>query len=347
MKIDDIAKMANVSKSAVSLALSGKPGVSASTREKILKIVEQTGYIPRTMVQANQVYKLNHMIRFVVVVDTKFMVEQYNKQPFFMELIQHIENECRQKGYRLLFSKIDVSDFEHGLELLKEDNKENSGIILLGTNLTKEQMESISTIQPNTVVIDNLIEELNLNFVIMNNLKGAYEACEHLVKKGHKRIGYVKANHRIHNFESRTEGFLSAQAKLNFESDDSICFEVSSDILTFQQTLLDQLEELKQQGKELPTALFCENDYIAISVIKTLTQANIKVPEDISVIGFDNITESLIITPELTTIHVEKETMAKLALEKLIQKINHPTDVAIKMIVDTKLIERKSVKTLV
>lgn len=347
MKIDDIAKLANVSKSAVSIALSGKPGVSSQTREKILKIVQETGYIPRTMVQANQVYKLNHMIRFVVVVDTKFMVEQYNKQPFFMELIQHIENECRQKGYRLLFSKIDVSDFEHGLELLKEDNKENSGIILLGTNLTREQMESISAIQPNTIVIDNLIEELNLNFVIMNNLKGAYEACEHLVKQGHKRIGYVKANHRIHNFESRREGFLIAKSKLNFESDDSICFEVSSDILTFQQTLLDQLEELKEQKKDLPTALFCENDYIAISVIKTLTEANIKVPEDISVIGFDNITESLIITPELTTIHVEKETMAKLALDKLIQKINQPNDVAIKMIVDTKLIERKSVKTLV
>jgi len=346
MKIDDIAKLANVSKSAVSIALSGKPGVSQATREKILKIVQETGYIPRTMVNANQVYKMNHIIRFVAVVDTGFMVEQYNKQPFFMELIQHLENKCRDRGYSLLFSKIDLSNFDHGLSLLKDDNSENSGIILLGTNLNKEQMDKIAAVQPNIVVIDNLIEELHMDFVVMNNLKGVYEACEHLVSKGHKRIGYVKSKYRIHNFESRRQGFLLAKEKLNFDSPSYLEFELSPEILTKQDMLLDQLNELKKEGHELPTALFCENDYLAISVIKTLMSEGIRVPEHISVVGFDNITESLIISPELTTVHVEKETMAQLALDKLIQKINNPKDVALKMIVDTKLIQRKSVKKL-
>ena len=346
MKIDDIARLANVSKSAVSIALSGKPGVSQATREKILKIVQETGYIPRTMINANQVYKMNHIIRFVAVVDTGFMVEQYNKQPFFMELIQHLENKCRDRGYSLLFSKIDVSNFDHGLSLLKDDNSENSGIILLGTNLKKEQMEKISEVQPNMVVIDNLIEELHMNFVVMNNLKGVYEACEHLVNKGHKRIGYVRSKHRIHNFESRRQGFLLAKEKMNFESLNYMDFELSPEILTKQEVLLNQLNEMKKEEKELPTALFCENDYLAISVIKTLTSAGIRVPEEISVVGFDNITEALIVSPELTTVHVEKETMAQLALDKLIQMINNPQDIAVKMIVDTKLIQRKSVKDI-
>jgi DNA-binding LacI/PurR family transcriptional regulator len=341
MKMDDIAKLANVSKSAVSLALSGKPGISEETREKILKIVKDTGYMPRSMVKADQVYRMNNSLRFLVITDSTFMLEQYNKQPFFMELIHYIEEQSRLRGYSLLFSTIDISQFERDIQVLREES-EHSGIILLGTNLTKKQIEEVMEIQKNLVVLDTLVEELEVDFVVMNNMMGAFQACSYMVKQGHKHIGYVRSDFRMHNFESREKGFEKAKHELGIQLSEQDIFVMSQSVLSAQESFQKKIKERIKSNKALPTALFCENDYLAISVIKSLNELGLRVPEDISVVGFDNITESVIITPELTTVHVEKETMATKAVEQVIRLMNNTDSVRQKSIVDTRLTIRKS-----
>lgn len=109
-----------------------------------------------------------------------------------------------------------------------------------------------------------------------------------------------------------------------------------------QDTLTDQLEALRAQEGGLPTAFFCECDYIAISAMKTLSELGCRIPEDISVIGFDNISESRIVTPELTTIHVAKEQMAYQAVDLLVKEIEASPQVKIKLTVDTQFIARGS-----
>ncbi|MCL6573738.1 MAG: LacI family DNA-binding transcriptional regulator [Bacillus sp. (in: Bacteria)] len=343
MKMDDIAKLASVSKSAVSLALSGKAGISEETREKILKIVKDTGYIPRSMVKAEQVYRMNNSLRFLAIIDSTFMLEQYNKQPFFMELIHYIEEQSRLRGYSLLFSTIDISQFERDLRELQKES-EHTGIILLGTNLNKKQIEAVLAIQKNLVVLDNLVDELEVDFVVMNNIMGAYQACSYMVKQGHKHIGYVQSDFRMHNFDSRKKGFEKAQNDLGFQLAKEDIFVLSPSILSAQEQFQKQIKERIKNNKTLPTALFCENDYLAISVIKSLNELGLRVPEDISVVGFDNISESVIITPELTTVHVEKEMMATQAVEQVIRLINNTGNVRLKTIVDTRLTIRKSCK---
>lgn len=341
MKMDDIAKLANVSKSAVSLALSGKQGISAETRDKILKIVKETGYIPRSMVRAEQVYGINHSLRFLVITDSRLMGDRYFEQPFFMELIHYIEEQCRLRGYSLMFSTIDIGQYERDQVLLREES-ENSGIILLGTNLNKAQIEQIMKIQTNLVVLDTYVDELKVNFIVINNVMGAYQATTHLMKQGHKHIGYVQSDVRMHNFESRKRGFYQAQMELGFQSTEKDVFIMSPTILSPQEKFQQQIKEKVDKNEALPTALFCENDYLAISVIKSLNELGIRVPDEISVIGFDNIKESVIISPELTTIHVEKEMMAIQAVEQLIRLIERKDGIGIKTIVDTQLIERTS-----
>ncbi|QBP42657.1 LacI family DNA-binding transcriptional regulator [Paenisporosarcina antarctica] len=343
MKMDDIAKLASVSKSAVSLALSGKAGISKETREKILKIVKETGYIPRSMVKAEQVYRMNNSLRFLAIIDSTFVLEQYNKQPFFMELIHYIEEQSRLRGYSLLFSTIDISQFERDIRVLQKESEHN-GIILLGTNLNKKQIEAVLAIQKNLVVLDNLVDELEVDFVVMNNIMGAYQACSYMVKQGHKHIGYVQSDFRMHNFESRKKGFEKAQNDLGFQLAEEDIFVLSPSILSAQEQFQKQIKERIKNNKALPTALFCENDYLAISVIKSLNELGLRVPEDISVVGFDNISESVIISPELTTVHVEKEMMATKAVEQVIRLINNTGNVRLKTIVDTRLTIRKSCK---
>ena len=99
---------------------------------------------------------------------------------------------------------------------------------------------------------------------------------------------------------------------------------------------------VNDRDNTLPSALFCENDYIAIGVIKALNELNVKIPERVSIIGFDNIPQSTIISPELTTIHVNKRKMARMAVQRLNEIIENDDTTSIKIIIDTKLVERKS-----
>jgi DNA-binding LacI/PurR family transcriptional regulator len=339
MKIDDIAKLANVSKSAVSLALNGKIGVSDKTREKILKIAEEHGYIPRPIIKAEQYVHTNtKILRFVAVTNEGIVTEQFESLPFFMELIKNIDNHTGSSGYSLMVSSINKENLEDEITRLENEQK-SSGILLLGTNLTPDQINVVANIQPNLVVLDTCFETLDINFVVMNNVFGAYQAGKYLINLGHKNIGYVESNIRMYNFDMRKRGFIEALTEENLRVDDHHYFSISPTIIASQEAFIDKI---KNNVENLPTALFCETDYMAISIIKSFMELGIKVPDDISVIGFDNIFESRVITPELTTVHVKKDKIALLAVEKLIRIIESNDTDKIKLLVDTELIVRNS-----
>ncbi|ASR45823.1 LacI family transcriptional regulator [Paenibacillus kribbensis] len=339
MKMEDIAQMANVSKSAVSLAFSGKPGISPETREHILQIAHQVGYMPKS--RASHQKKGDKALLFLVCTSSGIVFEQYDQQPFFKSLIYFIEENCRQKGYKLIFSTVNVEFFEEEIKHVFEE-KYSDGAIVLGTNLTRWQIEEIHHIMPNLVVLDTCFDTLPVQFIGINNRIGAYQAGAHLCQLGHTSIGYIASNVRIHNFEERQRGFMEALEEFQIDIPTSRRLSVAPTILSSQESLKKQLTEYLSDDRQLPTAWFCECDYIAISAIKTLTEMGIKVPEECSVIGFDNINESLIITPELTTIHVEKERMAELAVDLLTRAIETGPKMQSKITVDTRFVERKS-----
>jgi len=339
LKIDDIAKLANVSKSAVSLALNGKNGVSEKTRNKILKIAEDYGYIPRPIVKADQVYQTNtKLLRLVAVTNAGIVTEQFESLPFFMELIKSIDTEIVSSGYSLMVSSINIESFQDEISRLEKEQK-SAGILLLGTNLSPEQIRIISEIQPNLVVLDTCFETLDVNFVVMNNVYGAYQAAKYLIEHGHHDIGYVESNIRMYNFDMRKKGFMQALTENNLDINENNYFSISPTTISSQEIFI---EKIKNNINQLPTALFCEADYMAISVIKSLTELGIKVPDDISIIGFDDIFESQVITPELTTIRVKKDRIALLAVEILIRQIENNDFDKFKLFVDTELIERNS-----
>jgi len=343
MKIDDIAKLANVSKSAVSLALNGKNGVSQETRDKILKIAKEHGYIARPIIKAEHFQKIDSkFLRFVACTNDRIVTEQYESLPFFTELIGDINKQMATLGYSLVVSSISSSNLEEEL-LQLENNQKSAGILLLGTNLNPQQIKLIANIQSNLVVLDTCFETLDINFVVMNNLYGAYQAGEYLVNLGHKQIGYVASKTRIYNFDMRKKGFLQALSEHQLCIEEENFFSISPTIISAQE---DFKQTITNRTQPLPTAVFCEADYMAISVIKSLTELGIKVPEDVSVIGFDNIFESQVITPELTTIHVKKDRLATLAVKQLIDDINQEKIDKIKLFVDTEIIIRNSCKTL-
>ncbi|GLI84686.1 LacI family transcriptional regulator [Rossellomorea marisflavi] len=341
MKIDDIARLAEVSKSAVSLAINGKPGVSQETRDRVLRIAKEYGYNPRP-VSKQQDKKKPKIFRFVACTHTGIVTEHYQSQSFFMELINNIDQSTSSKGYSLIISSVNVASLEQEIIEL-EKQQSTSGILLLGTNMTEQQIKVVARIQPNLVVLDTFFETLNVNSVVMNNVLGAYQAVEHLLQSGHKRIGYAASTARMYNFDMRQKGFEKHLHEHGLTVDPNHIFNLSPTDVGTQVDVKQSLQNLKG---DLPSAIFCECDYMAISMIKTLNELNIRVPEDISVVGFDNILESRIINPELTTIHVKKDRIASLAVEKLIREIDHDEREKMKVFIDTELVVRRSSTSL-
>ncbi|MFD3258376.1 LacI family DNA-binding transcriptional regulator [Paenibacillus lentus] len=340
MRMEDIAKIAGVSKAAVSFALSGKQGISAETRERILQIAKEHGYSPKSK-SALPEQTLKTLI-FLAFANSGIVLEEYYQQPFFRELIQYIEERCRSYGYSLMFSSVEP---EHYIEDIKSivEEKRSDGVILLGTNLNQGQIAAIADeLTTPLVVLDTCYETLPVHFIEINNVMGAYQAGSHLADLGHRNIGYIASNVRIHNFEDRKRGFLAALHDHQLEVAEDGFFAVAPTILSSQDELKSQLSAYLASGKPMPTAFFCECDYIAISAIKTLGELNYRIPEDVSVVGFDNISEARIVSPELSTVHVEKERMAHLAVDLMIQSIESPQPAKTKIKVDTQFIARGS-----
>ncbi|MFK4302680.1 LacI family purine nucleotide synthesis repressor [Paenibacillus sp. RC254] len=337
MKIDDIARLAGVSKSAVSLAFNNKPGVSEETKEQILKIAQEHGYKPRTMKSNKESIKNHHVIRFVACKNTDIVTEHYDSFPFFNELIHHITNQVREHGNTLIFSSFDSHNLEEELSALEKDQP-SSGVLLLGTNLTSEIIHSIQSIHTNIVILDTCFEHVDASFVSINNYLGGYQAGQYLIQSGHRRIGYVQSSTRILNFKKRKEGFMAALEEHNLSIENGLIFDMHPMLVMSQDSFKTAIHELN----ELPSALFCENDYMAISAIKTFQETNIRVPEQISIMGFDNINEAKVISPELTTIHVKKEVLARTAVNLLMERLNNDQKHHTQVLVNTEVIERKS-----
>ncbi|WP_099224538.1 LacI family DNA-binding transcriptional regulator [Listeria costaricensis] len=336
MKLEDIARLANVSKSAVSLALNGKPGVSEETRLHILKIVEENNYVP--LRNTNKRTKKKSAIRFIACKSPDLITDQYQNLPFFSELLSYLSAEIAGYPYDLIISTFDAETI---LEELAEAEKEqpSAGIILLGTNLGAEEICRIQQEYPKIVILDTRYPQIPANFVSINNFLGGYTAADHLLKLSHKKIGYVMGLPRIKNFEERKNGFYARLNEAHLSIPDVHIFHLPAMQIKEEPAIKDALTQLT----DLPSAIFCENDYMAISMIKMLQSLSIKVPEQVSILGFDNINESKVITPELTTVHVKKRDIAEQTLALLSKQIKGESMFETRHIqVNTSLIERGS-----
>jgi DNA-binding LacI/PurR family transcriptional regulator len=337
MRIEDIARQANVSKSAVSIVLNDKPGVSPETRQRILELVRQSGYIPRSMIKSERMYRSPKLIRFLACVSSAVVSPQYSSSTFFSSLIHGLEKKCRQFGYGLMFASMEGTDIASELRSMESEHPVK-GVVLLGTNLSKPDIEAIARHTPNIVVIDNCYDSTDLDFVVMNNTAGAYAAVRYLVGLGHERIGYVGSCTRVHNFDLRREGFERAIADSALSTDPNMMFSVRPSI---DGAFTDFSDILKTEAP-LPDAMFCESDYMAIGVMKALTAQGIRVPEDISISGFDDVPEASIVSPGLTTVHVEKERIGEIAIQRLHDRIEKKADYTMKILIDTRIVKRSS-----
>ncbi len=329
----ELAHKLGLSATAVSMALNNKPGVSIETKSKVIQAAEKYGY------DFSRIAVKNNKNGFIYALWYRGSIAITSYSPIFDELLDGIEQECRSQGYKLrilqFYEKSD--DLQTIIETLRTSNC--IGIILLGTELSEIAGKKFISLNIPIVILDSYFDSLNCNYVLINNRQGAYHATDYLISRRKNQPGHLQASYPLRNFFERKEGFEKAVRDNGMSSYLSIVHKLPPSI---DGAMADMLEII-DSGAVLADCYFADNDLIAIGAIKALKLRGYRIPEDIAIIGFDNISEGRIIEPSLTSINIPRLYMAQLAVRKLIDSINVPTPHKSKIEVETSLVKRFSV----
>lgn len=337
LNIKDIAKIAGVGVSTVSRVLNNHPDVRDKTREKVLEVIEEYNYIPN-----NSARNLKRSDSRNIGVLVKGI---YN--PFFDKIIQAIEKKIDKEGYSMILhyntSDYNENDIEVAIKLIK--GKKLRGLICLGgnyDNLDESQLVDLKT--PIVLSSTNIFEHINRdNFssVVIENEKAALNATDYLCSLGHKAIGIITTGEMDKSMgRLRLKGYKRALKNNGIQYRDEF-FEIGE--YTFQ-TGFDAMTRLLDKKLDI-TAVFITSDIMAIGAAKAILSRGLKIPEDISIIGFDGIEYAKYFHPAITTIKQPDEELGQKSVDILFdcikEKKNHQH-----VVLKTELVERESCREL-
>lgn len=335
VSIRDIADAVGLSPSAVSIALNNKPGIGDEARQIILSAAADMGYSKKIK---NPDYKNtdNSFISLFIYKKHGYVVSD---TPFFSVLLESINASARKSGYTLQTEYIyDDSNLENRLKKLH--NSSCIGIILLATEMEFADLAPFSSSSIPLVILDSYFEGADYNYVVINNIQGAYLATQFLIDNGHTDIGYLHSSVHINNFSERYSGYLKAVGTIPTAE---ACRENIIRVAPTYEGAYNDMALYIKQGKYIPKALFADNDIIAISCMRALEDYGYKLPEDVSIVAFDNFPSSELLRPSLTTIDVSKSSMGSLAVDHLLNIVRKGFSGNVKISLSTTLVIRNSV----
>lgn len=330
ISIRELSELSGFSPATVSKALNAKKGVNKETADKIFRLAKETGY-----------FNENKIDEISLVIYKKYG-SIVSETPFFSALIEGIEKECRENdmSMSILNLRPNDMDFETNLRTLLRDPF--TAILLLATELDEEDVKIFKNAIAPVVVLDSWFDSQKFDTVVINNSDSVKCIVDYLVKKGHREIGYIASSVPIQNFYYRYEGYVHGMRKYQLPIKEEYYVSLSP---TMEGAYKDMVRYLSTPRK-MPTAYIADNDIIALGAMKGLKEKGFKIPDDISIVGFDNLTYCDISSPALTTIHVYKQELGKAAVRRLIEKIKYVDQAYQKIEIGTAFIERDSVKDL-
>lgn len=330
MTIKDIADIAGVSTATVSRALNGKFDVNESTKKRILQIAKEYDFRPNVIGRGLSMKKT-----FTIGVVIPDLTSSY-----FAEVMRGVEDVAHSQGYMTIIINTDykVEMEREAMAMLK--NHRVDGMIMLLSNKATDECRAMVDMGYHVVLIGNTLDNVECPSVECNNFSSAYTIVESLIKKGHRDIAHISGNRDTKTGILRMQGYQSALENYGIE----LRPEWNLATRYFQDDAYQTMKDLIKTGK-LPTAIFAANDTMAIGCYKAIYEAGLKIPDDISIVGHDDVDVASLIFPALTTMRQQKREIGRTAARKLFgySSENHAKDITI---LPTELIERQSVKTL-
>lgn len=330
MNLKEIANLANVSPATVSLVLNNREGVGQEKRQQIEKILEENGY--RIGNRTDTKAKKN--IRFIKYKKHAMLVD--GNPGFVNAIIDAIEKECRRQGFNLIMTAYGEKQLDDISRLIEQNPTD--GVLVLGTELAAEDLGDLADSSVPMVIIDNYLPMSDFNCITMNNEEAIFRSVSYLSSLGHPKIGFIANELPSSNCNARRKAYEFAVTQKGHDFDPSLIFTVHPTPDGAYQSIRTMLEE----GIKFPSALVANNDSIALGAMKAFKEFKIRIPEEISIVGFDSIPFSTISDPPLTTMEVSCTEMGIWAVRILLDRIQYPFSSVTKVQIGTKLLERNS-----
>ncbi|EGR0682944.1 substrate-binding domain-containing protein [Vibrio cholerae] len=328
----DIARLAGVSTSTVSHVINKSRFVSDEIAERVNNAAQQLNYAPSALARS---LKMNRTKTIGMLVTT-------STNPFFGEVVKGVERSCYHQGYNLILCNTEGDNQRMKASINTLLQKRVDGLLLMCSTLEGERLDVFDRYPDIPIVVMDWGPILFASDKIQDNsLQGGYMAAKHLIECGYKEIGCITGPLIRHQAQMRYEGYKRALAEAGIainpdwivESD----FECEGGYQAF--------EKLYQRGK-LPSALFVSNDMMAMGVIQAASQRGLRVPDDLSLIGYDDVHIAKFMTPALTTIHQPKYRLGKAAVDTLLYRLENPDTTAQVVQLEPTLVVRNSVRKL-
>ena len=326
-----ISQITGYSQSTISNVLNNKKGTNRKTAEEILKVAKEIGYLNTPKIEN------------IKLVFFKKSGKVLTETPLINELIDGIVSEARDNGLDTILFNIQENDDDYKEKFDSLFTDRNSGIILLATELSENDLLPFQKICCPLVVLDAWFDRFLFDTVLMNNYDSFITSTRFLIENGHTKIGFLGSQIQIKNFYYREQGFRDALEKYECSIDEDL-------FIYLDPTLNGSYESMKNYLESSPlkmaTAYCAVNDIVALGSLKAFQEYGYKIPDDISIIGFDNMPFGEISSPSLTTMNVPKRALGELAVKRLIEQSNKGNYTPCKTELLTSLIIRQSVRKL-
>jgi len=327
VNIHDVAKLAKVSIATVSRVSSNKEGVNEDTKARVLEAMAKLGYRPNSAARTLRMSKSNIIIVLMVNI----------KNSFFSEFIRGIEEIARKSGYYILIGSTDGDPEKEKeyIDLIQESRVD--GVILTTAGVLDEStIKKISETSPMVLTFD-YVPSQQIPSISIDNESASRKITNHLIDLGHTRIAHITGNMGRLQSQTRLYGYKQALSQHSIPVDEALIQEGG---YLFEDGYLAAQKLLSFDN--LPTAIYGGNDNVAIGALKAAHEAGLRVPEDIAIVGFDNVDIASYVTPGLTTIHQPRYEIGKRAMELLLKKIDNEEIDHGHIILEDELIIRES-----
>lgn len=330
LTLDDIAHIAEVSRATVSRVVNNHPNVSDKMRQRVQKIIDETGFQPN-LVARSLVSKQTKLLGLVIPRN----IHGFFGDPYYSRLVEGISQACNFFDYTLALFIFQTEDDERKIFPRLTQGRFVDGIIVQATGLGDELVPDVNKWKIPYIFVGRPLLETAVSYLDVDNVAGAYQAVSHLIQLGHHKIGTVTGALNTSVGRDRLEGYRQALAHQGLEIDNNLIKEGD-----FTET--SAYDATAQLLKHHPDAIFAASDTMALGVLRAITDANLAVPYDIALVGYDDLPPATLANPQLTTIRQPIRRFGYKAVETLLDMIQNGSQPLRRIMFDTELIIRKS-----
>jgi DNA-binding LacI/PurR family transcriptional regulator len=327
--LTDVAKAAGVSIATVSRVLNNPDSVNVETQLRVLQAIKQLNFMPSRVAQRLRNKGRNSKIIGLVLPDIQ--------NPFYVDVLKGVEELAYDKGYAVIMCNFAQDEKKERLYLDILKSESVAGLILAPVHGRDQKVTNLVLSGLPIVCVDRGLSAAEADVVLVDNRKGAFEAVSHLIKLGHRRIAFISGLPQIPTSKERQNGYEDAFREHQLPLDETL-IKFGDSKYGSGMRMAAELLDLESP----PTALFTGNNLITLGALETIHTRGVKIPEELALVGFDDMYWSMSLNPPLTAVRQPGYDMGKRAAELLFQRIRDPKRPTVRMVFNAELKIRSS-----